>query len=64
VPSLCPSLSGGLFSLASDLHLHHLGERGERTSILRNRCRSSISTPWCLQSLTHMRFERLKMKIA
>jgi hypothetical protein len=29
VPSLCPPLSGGLFSLASDLHSHHLGERGE-----------------------------------
>jgi hypothetical protein len=42
----------------------YLGERGKRGSILQNRCRSSISTPWCLQSLTHTRFGGLDSKIA
>jgi hypothetical protein len=42
----------------------YLGERGEKTSILRALSRSSISTPWSLQSLTLTRFGRWKVKIA
>jgi hypothetical protein len=42
----------------------YLGERGRETSILRALSRSSISTPWSLQSLTLTRFGRWKVKIA
>jgi hypothetical protein len=41
----------------------YLGERGEKTSILRDLSRSLISTPWSLQSLTHTGFGRWKVKI-
>jgi hypothetical protein len=41
----------------------YLGERGRETSILRALSRSSISTPWSLQSLTLTRFGRWKVRI-